>query len=247
MSDLQNKVAIVTGSTRGIGKAIALELAKAGADVVVTGTKADLANQVSEEIKILGRKSIAVVGNVSIIQDAQNLISKTIETFGKIDILVNNAGVTRDNLLVRMSEEEWDTVINVNLKGAFNCIRAITKQMMKQRYGKIINITSVVGITGNAGQANYSASKAGLIGLTKSIAKELSSRNINVNAVAPGYIDTEMTSNLPEQAKESILKSIPLGRIAKPEEVAKVIKFLVSDDANYITGQVICVDGGMVM
>ena len=245
--DLKNKVAIVTGSARGIGRAIALKFAEAGANLIITDISEEFGKKVVEEIQNLGRDAIWIKADISKSEDANNLIQKSLEKFGKIDILVNNAGITRDNLLMRMSEEEWDSVIAVNLKGAFNCIRAATKTFMKQRYGKIINMASVVGQMGNVTQSNYAASKAGLIGLTKSVAKELSSRNILVNAVAPGFIETEMTSMLPEKAKEAFLSMIPLNKPGQPDDVAKAVLFLASDVSDYITGQVINVDGGMVM
>lgn len=247
MSKLIDKVAIVTGASRGIGKAIALKLAKEGADVVVTATTFDSANRVAGEIEQLGRKAMAMAVDVSQFDQVEKLAKTTLSNFFKVDILVNNAGITRDNLLIRMSQEQWDETVSVNLKGTFNCIRALTKTFMKQKQGKIINITSVVGIIGNAGQANYSASKAGIIGLTKSAAKELASRNIQVNAVAPGYIATDMTENLTDDVKAGLAEAIPLGRIGNPDDVAFAVSFLASDDADYITGQVINVDGGMVM
>ena len=244
---LAEKVAIVTGSTRGIGQAIAEELARQGAKVVISGRNGERAQQVAAAIQEAGGEAIAVQADVSHMEDAQRLVKETLDQWGRIDILVNNAGITRDNLLLRMSEEEWDTVLQVNLKGAFNCTKSVTRQMMKQRQGCIINITSVVGQMGNAGQANYAASKAGLIGFTKSVARELASRNITCNAVAPGYIQTDMTAALDDAVKDSLKQQIPLGRLGTPEDVARVVAFLCSDDAAYITGQVINVDGGMVM
>ncbi|MED3660365.1 3-oxoacyl-[acyl-carrier-protein] reductase [Ureibacillus sp. FSL K6-8385] len=248
MGKLEGKTAVVTGASRGIGRAIALELAKEGANVVVnySGSK-EKAEQVVNEILEMGRKAIAVQANVADNDSVQNLMKKALEEFGSIDILVNNAGITRDNLLMRMKEEEWDEVIQTNLKGVFLCTKAVTRQMMKQRSGRIINIASVVGVTGNAGQANYTAAKAGVIGLTKTAARELASRNILVNAVAPGFITTEMTDALPEDVKTSMLSQIPLGKFGKPEQVAKAVVFLASDDAEYITGQVLHVDGGIAM
>ena len=244
---LTDNVAVVTGSTKGIGKAIALEFARHGAKVVVSGRSEERANRVCQEIAAAGGEAIAVIGDVSRAEDARKLIDTAVEKFGKVDILVNNAGITRDTLLMRMNESDWDAVINVNLKGAFNCIKAVTRQMMKQRYGRIINITSVVGQMGNAGQANYAASKAGLIGLTKSVARELASRNITCNAIAPGFIETDMTGELDEKVKESLKNQIPLGRLGTVEDVARAVSFLASKDAAYITGQVLNVDGGMVM
>jgi len=245
--ELKDKIAIVTGSARGIGRMIALELASAGAHVVISDVLEEDSQKVVQEIKNMGRESIWVKADVSKNTEAAYLIQAALDKFTRIDILVNNAGITRDNLLIRMSETEWDSVIAVNLKGTFNCIQAATKSFMKQRSGKIINIASVVGLIGNAGQANYAASKAGIIGLTKAVAKELASRNICVNAVAPGFIRTAMTDNLPDKAKEALMNVIPLARLGQPEDVARVVRFLSSDATNYITGQVIHVDGGMVM
>ena len=245
--ELKDKAAIVTGSARGIGKMIALELAAAGAHIVISDVVEEEGLKVVQEILNLGHEAIWVKADVSKSADAAHLIQTTLDKFARIDILVNNAGITRDNLLLRMSEAEWDSVIAVNLKGAFNCIQAATRSFMKQRSGKIINIASVVGQIGNAGQANYAASKAGIIGLTKAVAKELASRNVMVNAVAPGFIQTTMTDKLPDKAKEALMSAIPLGRLGQPEDVAKAVRFLSSDAANYITGQVLNVDGGMVM
>jgi len=244
---LKDKVAIVTGSARGIGRAIALELVRNGAKLVICDLNMDDIQIVVDQFTEMGGEAKGFVSNVTQAEDAQQLIDKTIEAFGKVDILVNNAGITRDNLLMRMKEDEWDAVIAVNLKGTYNCIRAIAKPFIKQRSGKIINLASVVGQIGNAGQVNYSASKAGVIGLTKSVAKELAARNVRVNAIAPGFIQTDMTANLTEKAKEELTNAIPLGKLGQPEDVAKVVLFLASDDAAYITGQVINVDGGMVM
>lgn len=248
LGKLDGKTAVVTGASRGIGRAIALELAKEGANVVVnySGSEAK-AQEVVEEISKIGSKAIAVQANVADNDSVQNLMKSALDEFGSIDILVNNAGITRDNLLMRMKEDEWDDVINTNLKGVFLCTKAVTRQMMKQRAGRIINIASVVGVMGNAGQANYTAAKAGVIGLTKTSARELASRNILVNAVAPGFITTEMTDALPEDIKEAMLSQIPLAKLGKPENVAKAVVFLASDDAEYITGQVLHVDGGIAM
>lgn len=245
---LQDKVAIVTGASRGIGRATALALADAGAHVAVNyaGSEA-AAQQVAEEIKSKGRQALVVQGNVASAEDVERLVKQTIDTFGKVDILVNNAGITRDNLLMRMKEAEWDEVINTNLKGVYNCIKAVTRPMMKQRSGRIINVASVVGVMGNPGQANYVAAKAGVIGLTKSAARELASRGITVNAVAPGFIETDMTDKLPEDAKQGLMSQIPLNRLGTPQDVAGVISFLASDAASYVTGQTILVDGGMYM
>jgi 3-oxoacyl-[acyl-carrier protein] reductase len=245
--ELKDKIAIVTGSARGIGRMIALELASAGANIVVSDVLEQDGQNVVAEIKKLGREAIWFKADISKSAEAAQLIQAALDKFTRIDILVNNAGITRDNLLLRMSEAEWDSVIAVNLKGTYNCIQAATKTLMKQRTGKIINIASVVGQIGNAGQANYAASKAGIIGLTKAVAKELAARNICVNAIAPGFIQTAMTDNLPEKAKEALQSVIPLARLGQPEDVARAVRFLSSDAANYITGQVLNVDGGMVM
>ncbi len=247
MKQLENKVAIVTGGARGIGKSICLKLASEGCDIVVSDIDLDGAKACAKEIEALGQKAIAVKTNVASLADAEELVKQSIDAFGKFDILVNNAGITRDNLIMRMDEASWDSVIEVNLKGTFNCIKAATKPLMKQRSGKIINMASVVGVMGNAGQANYSASKAGVIGLTKSVAKEFGSRNIQVNAIAPGYIETEMTHVLSDAAKEAFLNVIPLKKPGTPEDVANITLFLSSPMSDYVTGQVINVDGGMVM
>ena len=245
---LADKIALVTGASRGIGRAIALKLAESGAKVAINfaGNVAK-AEEVKAEIENLGSEAILVQGSVADFEVVDNIVKKVTETFGRIDILVNNAGITRDNLLLKMSEKDFDDVIATNLKGVFNCTKAVTKLMMKQRAGKIVNMSSVVGITGNISQANYSAAKAGIIGFTKSAAKELASRNITVNAIAPGFISTDMTDALSDKVKEGITGTIPLGRIGKPEDIANLVEFLVSDKANYITGQVICVDGGMAI
>jgi 3-oxoacyl-[acyl-carrier protein] reductase len=243
----KDQVVVITGSSRGIGKGIALAFAKEGAAVVVSGRNKENLKIVVDSIKEAKGRVLAVEADVADSAHAKNLIEKTLEEFGQIDVLVNNAGITRDNLLLRLSDEDWDSVLDTNLKGAFNCIKASTKAMMKKRSGVIINITSVVGQTGNAGQVNYSASKAGLIGLTKSVAKELASRNIRVNAVAPGFIETDMTSELPEKAREDLISSIPLAHLGNVENVADLVLFLSSPKAAYITGQVVNVDGGMVM
>ncbi|MBN2983549.1 3-oxoacyl-[acyl-carrier-protein] reductase [Cohnella algarum] len=246
--DLSGKSALVTGASRGIGRAIAIALAEAGADVAVnySGSEAAAAETV-RAIEALGRKAVAVKANVGKAAEFESLAQTTLETFGKLDILVNNAGITRDNLIMRMKEEDFDAVIETNLKGVFNGIKAATRPMMKQRYGRIINISSVVGVLGNAGQANYVAAKAGVIGLTKSAARELASRGITVNAVAPGYIETDMTDKLPQEAREGILSQVPLGRMGKPEDVASAVVYLASDAASYLTGQTIHIDGGMYM
>ncbi len=247
MNDFQGKVVVVTGSTRGIGAEIAREFARRGARVVVSGRNEERLRQMEQELREMGAEAIGVVADVGKMDQAQHLINRAVEEFGRVDVLVNNAGITRDNLLMRMKEEEWDQVIETNLKGTFNCIKSVTRQMMKQRAGRIINITSVVGQMGNAGQANYAASKAGIIGLTKSVAKELASRNITCNAVAPGFIETDMTAVLNDEVVASLKAQIPLGRLGNVSDVARVVAFLASEDASYITGQVVNVDGGMVM
>ncbi len=245
---LTGKIALVTGAGRGIGKEIAISLAKQGATVIVNynGSK-DAAMKTVNDIQQLGGQAMAVQCDVSNFALCKDMIDNVIKQFGKIDILVNNAGITRDNLILRMSEEDYDAVLNTNLKGAFNTIRHCSRYFLKQKSGKIINIASVSGILGNAGQANYSAAKSGMIGMTKSIARELASRGICVNAVAPGFIETDMTAVLPNEAKEQMLKNIPLGKIGRPEDVSNAVVFLASDAANYITGQVISVDGVMAM
>ncbi|KOS62630.1 3-oxoacyl-[acyl-carrier-protein] reductase [Lysinibacillus agricola] len=248
MRKLDGKVAVVTGASRGIGRSIALKLADEGAKVVVnySGSQAK-AEEVVAMIQENGGEAIAVQASVSKTEEVTALMNAAVKTFGSLDILVNNAGITRDNLLMRMKEDEWDDVLDTNLKGVFLCTKAVTRQMMKQRAGRIINISSIVGVAGNAGQANYVAAKAGVIGLTKTTAKELASRNILVNAIAPGFIETEMTEQLPEDLKQGMLTQIPLAKLGQPEDIAKAVAFLASDDANYMTGQTLHIDGGMVM
>ena len=244
---LKGQTAVVTGGARGIGKEISLVLAREGANIVIADLIAEQSEETAEEIKKLDCKALIQKVDVSKAADVENMVQNTINEFKTLDILINNAGVTRDTLMVRMKEEDWDFVLKVNLTGTFNCSKAAAKYMMKQRKGRIVNIASIVGVMGNAGQANYSASKAGIIGLTKTSARELASRNITVNAVAPGFIDTEMTRSLNENIKQQLKEQIPVGKLGRPEDIANCIKFLVSDDASYITGQVIHVNGGMLM
>lgn len=248
MINFNSKVAIVTGGSRGIGKEIAKKLASLGANLVINYTsREEEALNTKKEIEEFGVKCIAIKCDVSKSNEVNEMIERALEEFNQIDILVNNAGITRDTLLMRMKEEDFDKVIDINLKGVFNCTKSVIKPMMKKRYGKIINMASVVGIIGNPGQANYCASKAGVIGFTKSSARELASRNININAIAPGFIDTDMTRVLNDDIKSSMLANIPKNTFGKPEDVANVVAFLASDMSNYVTGQVINVDGGMVM
>ena len=245
---LKNKVALVTGASRGIGREIAIQLAAEGAKVAINfAGNLEKAEEVKSIIESTNGEAILIQANVADTDAVDNMLQKVIDTWGKIDILVNNAGITRDNLLMRMKVSDFDDVINTNLKGVFNCTKAATKFMMKQRSGRIVNMASIVALTGNAGQTNYAAAKAGIIGFSKSAAKEYASRGITINVVAPGFIDTDMTAIIPDKIKDEMLKSIPLGRIGAAEDVAQAVKFLVSDQASYITGQVIGVDGGLVI
>lgn len=246
---LENRVALVTGASQGIGRAIALALARAGARIAVNfyPDQMENAEKVLKEIQNEGRKALAVAADVSNRESVDRMIEEVVRCFGSIDILVNNAGITRDQLLIRMKDEDWDAVINTNLNGVFYCTRAALRHMIKNRWGRIINISSVIGITGNIGQSNYGAAKAGIIGFTKCVAREVASRGINVNAVAPGFIETEMTKKINQQMIDELLRKIPLGRAGKPDEIAEVVVFLASSSADYITGQTIHVDGGMVI
>ena len=247
MKPLDNKVAMVTGAARGIGQAIALQLASDGADLALCDVKTEWLADTTAKVQALGRRAQVYAMNVAESAAVTAAVTQIVADFGRIDVLVNNAGITRDTLLIRMTEEDWDAVLDINLKGAFLVTKAVVKYMMKQRSGAIVNIASVVGLMGNAGQANYTASKAGLIALTKTTAKELGSRNVRANAVAPGFIRTAMTDQLSEQAKEAMLRLVPLGRPGEPEDVAKAVAFLASDNSAYVNGQVLTVCGGMVM
>lgn len=243
----EGRVAVVTGGAKGIGRAVTRALAAGGAKVVLSGRDESALNEACAEIRAQGGEAVSAAGDVALEADANALCEKALQAFGKAEILINNAGVTRDGLLLRMSDQDWDQVLDTNLKGAFHCIRAFARPMVKQRWGRIVNVSSVIGLIGNAGQANYAASKAGLLGLTKAVAKELASRHITVNAVAPGFIETAMTGALTEKVREGLLAQIPLGRLGSPEDVAHAVAFLCSEQAGYVTGQVLTVDGGMVM
>ncbi len=243
----KGKVAVITGASRGIGKSIALALAGQGAKIVAVDLDLAAVEAVVQELKAVGAEAVGVVGNVTLAVDAEKMVDVAVQSFGRVDILVNNAGITRDGLLVRMKEEDWDAVLTVNLKGAFLCTKAVSRVMTKQRFGRIINIASIVGQMGNAGQANYCASKAGLIGLTKSNARELARRNVTVNAVAPGFIATAMTDALPEKAREELTGQIPMERLGTPDDIANAVLFLAAERSGYITGQVLGVNGGMYM
>jgi 3-oxoacyl-[acyl-carrier protein] reductase len=244
---LAGKVAMVTGAAQGIGKAVALLLARNGADIIVADINLEKAEETAKEIQALGRKALAVKVDVGNLDDVIRVVQTVLEQFSQIDILVNNAGINRDKLILRMTEEDWDVVLKINLKGTFNCTKAVVRHMSKQRSGKIVNIASVVGEMGNAGQANYAASKAGVIGFTKTIAREFAQRGININAIAPGYIETPMTDVLAEKVKEELRRLIPMERLGKPEDVAEAVLFLVSEASSYITGQVLNVNGGIYM
>jgi len=244
---LKDKAAIVTGGGRGIGKEIAMVLAREGCNLALCDVNPEVLASTQKEIEGLGRQCLTGIVDVTKSDQVESFIQKTLDKFQKIDILVNNAGITKDTLLVRMSEQDWDAVLGVNLKGAFNCTKAAAKVMMKQRDGRIVNMASIIGLIGNAGQANYAASKGGLIAFTKTVAKELASRNVRVNAIAPGFIQTDMTAKLPDNVKNEMLKHVPMGKMGTVRDVANLALFLVSDDSSYITGQVITVDGGMVM
>ncbi len=248
MNKAMQQTAIVTGGSRGIGRAISIALAQAGMNVVINYSgDADAAEETAQKCRQKGASATIALGDISTEQGCSALFDHAVKEFGRVDVLVNNAGITRDNLMLRLSEDDFDAVINTNLKGAFLCCKKAARIMMKQRYGRIINISSVVGLRGNAGQTNYAASKAGLIGMTKSLAKELGSRNVTVNAIAPGFIDTAMTQGLPDTVKESVLSQIPLGSFGTPQDIAYAVCCLASEQAGYITGQVLCVDGGMAM
>ena len=245
--ELSGKVALVTGGAQGIGKAIALILARNGADVVVSDINLEKAEETAKEIQSMGQRSLAIKSNVADLKDVESMVGTIVEKLGRIDILVNNAGITRDRLILRMTEEDWDAVLDVNLKGTFNCTKAAIRYMSKQKSGKIVSIASVTGEMGNPGQANYGASKAGVIGFTKTIAREFAARGINVNAIAPGFIQTAMTDAVPEKAREELIRMIPMQRLGQPEDIARAVLFLVLESSSYITGQVINVNGGIYM
>ncbi|MBE9503308.1 MAG: 3-oxoacyl-[acyl-carrier-protein] reductase [Proteobacteria bacterium] len=244
---LEGKRVLITGAAQGIGKSIALLMAKEGADLAISDINLELAISTAKEVESLGRKAVAIEGNVADSKSVDEMVSKVVQHLGGIDVLVNNAGITRDTLLMRMKDEDWDAVININLKGTFNCTRSAVKHMSKQRSGKIINIASIVGLMGNVGQANYAASKAGVIGLTKTAAREYAARGININAVAPGFIATAMTDAIPEKARDELTAQIPMGKLGSSDDVANAVLFLASEASSYITGQVISVNGGMYM
>ncbi|MDH3998560.1 MAG: 3-oxoacyl-[acyl-carrier-protein] reductase [Desulfuromonadales bacterium] len=244
---LTDKVAIITGASRGIGRAVALALAAQGAKIVASARNLEALNALVAELKEQGAQAIAVAGDVAITADADKLVAEAVAAFGRVDILINNAGITRDGLLMRMKDEDWDAVLDTNLKGAFHCLRAVSKVMSKQRYGRVINISSVVGEMGNPGQVNYCASKAGLLGLTKSAALELARRNITVNAITPGFIVTDMTEDLNDKAKAALTERIPLGRLGESEDISHAVQYLASDQASYVTGQILRINGGMYM
>ena len=244
---LKGKIAFVTGAAQGIGKAVAIALAKEGANIIISDINLELAAQTAKEVETLGVKTMTLKTNVADLADVEASVAEAAKTFGRIDIFINNAGITKDNLLVRMKKEDWDAVLSVNLTGVFNCTKAVSGLMMKQRYGKIVNIASIVGQMGNFGQANYAASKAGVIGFTKTVARELASRNVTVNAVAPGFIQTAMTDKLSDEVKKKMMEQIPLAKLGQPEDVANAVLFLSCPESDYITGQVIAVNGGMYM
>jgi len=247
MTKLKDKVAMVTGAAQGIGKAVAIALAREGANLIISDINLELAAQTAKEVESLGVKTLALKTNVADLADVESSVNEAVKVFGKIDILVNNAGITKDNLLIRMKKEDWDAVLAVNLTGVFNCTKVVSRLMMKNSCGKIINIASISGQMGNFGQANYAASKAGVIGFTKTVAREAAARNITVNAIAPGFIQTAMTDKIPEEIKKKMLEQIPLGKFGQPEDVANAAVFLSSPEADYITGQVLAINGGMYM
>ncbi|OGC33854.1 3-oxoacyl-[acyl-carrier-protein] reductase [candidate division WOR-1 bacterium RIFOXYB2_FULL_48_7] len=244
---LKDKVALVTGSAQGIGKSVAVALARAGANIIISDVNLELANQTAQEVAALGVKAKAYKFNVADLAEVESAVAEMVKEFGKIDILVNNAGITKDNLLIRMKKEEWDAVIGVNLTGVFNCTKVVGTLMMKARYGKIVSIASIVGQMGNFGQANYAASKGGVIAFTKTVAKELASRNVTANAIAPGFIQTAMTDKLSDEVKQKMMAQIPLGKLGSPDDIANAVLFLAGPEADYITGQVLAVNGGMYM